>query len=313
MNTSPDLLLKSFSSGQHDRNRKLAWFVTGAALIVIAVVASMAVQKGVFKRTTVLNFNADSGRGLVPGMVVKLNGFKVGTLANIAMGSDGTVSGVLLVGDDYVHLIHKDAKARWAKEDLIGEGIIDVLPGAGSSPAVENNALIDFERSRDVGEELSQLAVQLKPILNDVKKITAYADSPEGDLKKTLQELKRASTALADTGEEVSGLTRRKKEQIQTIINSASNTLVNLDTALPPLIKRVDASLQQVEGVSSDAHVITNRLVTDLPPAVIEGRETLADTREMLNAVKSTWPINRLLPSQEDHSLPLDSHVPLKR
>jgi phospholipid/cholesterol/gamma-HCH transport system substrate-binding protein len=273
----------------------------------------MSVQKGLFKRTAQIHFVADSAKGMNQGMAVKLNGFKIGTLAKLVMGEDGRVSAVLSVADEYVHLIHKDARAKLTKEELIGEGIIEVVSGSDSQPTLENNAVIVFERSRDVGEELSQLAVQLQPILADVKKITAYVDNPDGDIKKSLQELKRATTALADTGEGVSDITRRNKKQIQTAINSASNTLVNLDAALPPLVKRVDASLQQVEGASTDAHAITSRLVTDLPPVVREGRETLVDTHEMLGAVKSSWPINKLLPAQEEHSLPLDSHVPIKR
>ena len=309
MSSNPDL----FSNDTRARTRRLVWFVAGAVLIVIAAVAFMSVQKGLFKRTAQIHFVADSAKGMNQGMAVKLNGFKIGTLAKLVMGEDGRVSAVLSVADEYVHLIHKDARAKLTKEELIGEGIIELLSGSDSQPTLENNAVIVFERSRDVGEELSQLAVQLQPILADVKKITAYVDNPDGDIKKSLQELKRATTALADTGEGVSDITRRNKKQIQTAINSASNTLVNLDAALPPLVKRVDASLQQVEGASTDAHALTSRLVSDVPPVVREGRETLVDTHEMLGAVKSSWPINKLLPAQEEHSLPLDSHVPIKR
>lgn len=309
MSSNPDL----FSNDTRPRARRLGWFVAGAILIVIAAAAFMSVQKGLFKRTAQIHFFADSAKGMNQGMAVKLNGFKIGTLAKLVMGEDGRVSAVLSVADQYVHLIHKDARAKLTKEELIGEGVIEVVPGTDSLPTLENNAVIVFERARDVGEELSQLAVQLQPILADVKKITAYVDNPDGDIKKSLQELKRATTALADTGEGVSDITRRNKKQIQTAINSASNTLVNLDAALPPLVKRVDASLQQIEGASTDAHAITSRLVTDLPPVVREGRETLVDTHEMLGAVKSSWPINKLLPAQEEHSLPLDSHVSIKR
>lgn len=313
MNASPDLFAAPSNTEQHGRNRRLGWFVAGAVLIMIAAVAFMSVQKGLFKRTAQLYFFADSAKGMAPGMAVKLNGFRIGTLGKLAMDTDGRVSVVLLVGDEYVHLIHKDAKARLAKEDLIGEGIIDVQPGSGKAPTVENNALIAFERARDVGEELGKLANQLQPILADVKSITAYVDSPDGDLKKTLHELKRATTALADTGEGVSDLTRRNQQQIQSAITSASNAMSTLDTSLPRLIGKLDTSLHHVEGVAADAKAITTGLAVDLPPAVSEGRATLQDTHEMVNAVKGSWPINSLLPPQEDRPLPLDSHVPSSR
>src|SRR5574340_344937 len=82
----------------------------------------------------------------------------------LAMDTDGRVSLLLRVSDDYMHLIHKDARARWAKEDLIGESVIEILPGSENAPVVENNAVIGFERARDVGEELGRLADQLQPI-----------------------------------------------------------------------------------------------------------------------------------------------------
>jgi phospholipid/cholesterol/gamma-HCH transport system substrate-binding protein len=310
MKNSPDLFSESSDAEQHGRNRRLGWFVTGAVLIVIAAMTFMLVQKGLFKRTAQLHFFADSAKGMAPGMAVKLNGFKVGTLDKLVMDMDGRVSAMLLVGDEYVHLIHKDARARWAKEDLIGESVIEILSGSENTPTVENNALIAFERTRDVSEELNKLAGQLQPILADVKSITAYVDSPDGDLKKTVQQLKRATSALANAGEDVSDITRSNKKQIHSAITNASNTLSNLNASLPPLIKRVDASLQNVEGATADAHAISSKLVTDLPPAVSEGRETLEDTHEVVNAVKESWPINKLLPPQDEHPLPLDSHVP---
>jgi len=248
-------------------------------------------------------------------------------LAKLAMDSEGRVSLVLAVSDEYAHLIHKDAKARLAKEDLIGEGVIEVLPGSENSPTVENNGVIAFERARDVGDELSKLAIQLQPILADVKNITAYVDSPEGELKKALRELKRATTALADIGEGAKEIIRRNQPQVQSAIASASHAMHTVDTALPGLIGRLDTSLHHVEGVTLDAKAISTdaktistnvktiseSMATDLPPAVSAGRATLQETREIVNSVKESWPINKLLPPQQDRPLPLDSHVPLNR
>jgi len=327
MKAGTDLFSESSNAEYHARERRVRWFVAGAVLIVVAAIAFMSVQKGLFKRTTQLYCFADSAKGMVPGMAVKLNGFKVGTVGKLVMDAEGRVSMALSVSDEYVRLIHKDAKARWAKEDLIGESVIEILTGSENSPTVENNAVIAFERARDVGEELSKLADQLQPILADVKNITAYVDNPDGDLKKTVQQLKRATTALADAGEDVSEATRRNKKQIQSAITSASNALATLNTELPRLIGRMDTSLHHVEGVTADAQAISSKLAVELPPAVSEGRaainegraavsegrETLEDTHEMMNAVKESWPIRNLLPPQEERSLPLDSHVPNNR
>ncbi|OGS91953.1 MAG: hypothetical protein A2Z95_03505 [Gallionellales bacterium GWA2_60_18] len=310
MRTGLEQFPDSGNAESQARERRVRWFMAGAALIVIAAMVSMSVQKGMFQRTTRLHSFADSAKGMVPGMAVKLNGFKVGTLGKLAMDTDGRVSMELLVSDEYVHLIHKDAKARWAKEDLLGESVIEILPGSGSAPIAENNAVIAFERARDVSEELSKLANQLQPILADVKSITAYVDNPDGDLKQTVQQLKRATTALADAGEDVSDTTRRNKQQIQSAIAHASNTLKTLNTELPRLIGRMDTSLRHVEGATADVQAITSQLAEDLPPAVSEGRETLRDTHDVVNAVKGSWPVRNMLPPQEERSLPLDSHVP---
>lgn len=329
MKSIPNLFPES--SDAERRNRGLVRFVAGAVLIVIAAMIFMSVQKGLFKRTAQLHFFADSAKGMAPGMAVKLNGFKVGALDKLAMDTDGRVGAVLSVGDEYTHLIHKDARARWAKEDLIGESVIEILSGSINMPAVENNALIAFERASDVGEELSKLAKQLQPIITDVKNITAYIDSPDGDLKKTVRQLKRATAALASAGEDVSDMARSNKKPVHSFIASASNTMTHLETSLPGLIGKLDASLQHVEGAAADAHTISSKLVTELPPAVSEGRaalnegraavsegrgalgeglETIEDTHEIVNAVKESWPMRNLLPPQVEHPLPLDSHVP---
>jgi len=327
MSTSPDIFSGAAETAQRGRNFRLGWFVAGAVLIAVAAVFFMLVQKGMFKRTAQLYFFADSAKGMSSGMAVKLNGFKIGTLDKLVMDTDGRVSGGMLVGEEYVHLIHKDAKALWAKEDMLGESVIEIVSGSGTVPTVENNAVIAFERSGDVTAELSKLTKQLQPILADVKNITAYVDNPDSDLKKTLQQMNRATTALASAGEDVSEMTRTNKKQIHAAISSASNTLSNLDSALPPLIIRIDSSLKQVEGVTTDARTISSKLVTEVPSAVSEGRaavsegralmgvgrNTLDDTHQILNGVKESWPIRNLLPAQDEHSLPLDSHVPPNR
>lgn len=308
MTTEPDMFAGNSSVQQRDR--KLSWFVAGAVLIAIAFMALMSVQKGLFERTTKLHFFADSARGMAPGMAVKLNGFRVGTLDKLEMDTDGRVSVVLSVGDEYVHLIHKDARARWAKEEMIGESIIEILSGSPGAPVVENNALIAFERAGDVSEELSKLTKQLQPIFADVKSITAYIDNPNGDLKQTVRQLKQAAAVLTATGEDVSELTRSNKQKINSAISSASDALNKLDVALPPMIGRIDTSLKHIEGAAADAHEISGKLVTDLPPAISEGRETISDTHEVLKAVKESWPVRNLITPQDEHPLPLDSHVP---
>jgi phospholipid/cholesterol/gamma-HCH transport system substrate-binding protein len=310
MRTGPEQFANLTDSGSRARERRVRWFVAGAVLIAMAAVFFMSVQKGLFERTSRLHAFADSAKGMVPGMAVKLNGFKVGTLGKLAMDADGRVSLVLLVGDEYVHLIHKDARARWTKEDLLGESVIEILPGSENAPAVENNALIGFERARDIGEEIGRLADQLQPILADVKSITAYIDAPDGDLKNTVRQLKRASTALAEAGEDVSDTTRRSKRRIQSAVADASKALATLNTELPRLIGRMDTSLRHVEGATADVHAITGKLAEDLPQALGEGREAIRDTRDVVDAVKGSWPVRDLLPPREERPLPLDSHVP---
>lgn len=308
--------------GQHKQSEEIAfrssersvrWFVAGGLLILLAAAIAMSVQKGLFQRTTRLHCIVDSAQGMASGMAVKLNGFRIGSLDRLQMDSDGRVSMVLAVGDEYVHLIHKDAKARWVKEGLIGESIIDIQSGSAELPVVENNAVIAFERTRDIGEELSRLAEQLQPILADVKSITAYIDDPDGDLKHSARELKRASIAFADAGEDVSETTRRGKKQVQSAIASASHALNKLDSDLPRLIGRLDTTLRNVESVSADAKAISSQLATDLPPAVGDGREAAQDARDVLKAVKGSWPVRDMLPPEQEHALPLDSHVPRDR
>lgn len=310
MKTGQDIFESSPDAGRRDR--RLRWFVAGAVLIVLVAAALMLVQKGIFERTTRLHFFADTAKGMTPGMAVKLNGFRIGTLSKLEMDAEGRVSVGLAVGDDYVHFIHKDARARWAKEDMIGESVIEILSGSPTAPVVENNALIGFERVSDVTEELSKLTSQLKPIFADVKNITAYIDNPEGDMKQTVSQLRQTVAVLTAAGKDVSEMTHDNKQQINAAIANASSALGRLDAALPQMIGRIDTSLRHLEGVAADAQQISGKLVQDLPPAVNEGRAMIGDTHEVVNAVKESWPVRNMLPPQDEHPLPLDSHVPDK-
>jgi len=284
-------------------------FMLGAVVVLLLVLMMIAVKQDYFHRSTTILFFTPNAQGLSKGMAVKFIGFKVGSVENVSMQSNATVQVEVSLDNEYVHLIGQDAKARLVKEALVGESVVEIIPGSQQVKQVSRNSVLEFERGQDASNVVENLAGQLQPILNDVHQITSGMSNPNGDFQQALKNLNQATGGFRETAKEFTQLGVSSNKAMDRI----NSSLGTLDQAIPKLVDKADATLDNVQSATSDIKKITNESAAEIPSLVRNTNALVQDGQETLGGVKKSWLLNGLFPKPEEQTLPVDGYVPPKQ
>lgn len=279
-------------------------FMLGAIAVMLLVLAMIAAKQDYFSRSTAIYFFTPNAQGLSKGMAVKFIGFKVGSVQEINMEPNATVRVKVSLDDEYVHLIGQDAKARLVKEALVGESVVEIIPGSQQVRQVSQNSVLEFERGQDASTVVENLAAQLQPILSDIHQITS-----SGDIQQTLKNLNQASGTFRQTVNEYTQLGANGNKAMEHI-NSSMETL---DKAIPKLVDKADTTLDNVQAATADIKKIANDSAGEIPSLVRNANALVQDGQETLGGVKRSWLLNSLFAAPEEQSLPVDGYVAPKQ
>lgn len=291
-------------------------FMWGAILVLLAVSGLIAFQQDYFVRNTSIYFFAPNAQGLSKGMAVKFIGFKVGSVQEISMQSNASVKVKLSLDNDYVRLIGQDAKARLVKEALVGEGVVEIIPGEQQARQVTENSVLKFERGMDAGSMVETLTGQLQPILADVHQITSSINNPRGDVQQILKNLNQVTSGLRETVVQFNALAQSGNQKLDGVyvkvdraLDHVNSSLESVDKAIPKLVGKADATMDNVQAATSDIKRMTNDSSAQIPALVRNTNSLVQDGQETLKGVKKSWLLNDLFPKPEETVLPMDSYV----
>jgi phospholipid/cholesterol/gamma-HCH transport system substrate-binding protein len=307
---------------QRKLRRPVLWFGLAALLLLAALFAAVAWKQGAFAKTTQLYFFANTGDGMNKGMAVKFRGFRIGTVEELSLEPSGKVKVRMVVENTYIRFVPQDSKAHLTKEGLIGASVIEIEPGETGASPVANNGVLAFARLRDYNDIAEELADQIQPILEEVKKITAFANDPDGDLRQTIKNINKASAALLETRQEISRLLQSSdrrlgavSEQLGTVLGKASErldqvgaSLRSLDEKMPGLVLKADKTLDNIQAATANIKKITDDGAEQLPGIMRDSKAVAEDTREILDGARKSWPLRNFVPAPKETLIPLDSH-----
>jgi phospholipid/cholesterol/gamma-HCH transport system substrate-binding protein len=112
--------------------------ITGVVLFTIAVYL-IGQKQDMFSNTFRLNVTFNNVGGLQPGNNVRYSGINVGSVMSVSIVNDTTIEVVLRIKDDARKFIKRNALVTIGTDGLMGNMIININPGRGDSPIVENN------------------------------------------------------------------------------------------------------------------------------------------------------------------------------
>jgi phospholipid/cholesterol/gamma-HCH transport system substrate-binding protein len=157
------------------RSMKLGVFITIGLLLFIVAIYSIGKQRHLFGASFRISTIFKNVAGLQVGNNVRLAGINVGTVYNIEIISDTSVVVDLLIDEKARKHIKKDARATIGSEGLMGNKIINILPGNGDKDPVERHDFIIGAPSVEIDDIIStfQSTIQnIDLITSDLAEIT---------------------------------------------------------------------------------------------------------------------------------------------
>jgi len=172
--------------------KKVGIFVFTAFVILAGILFFMGRERGLFIKKYAIFFTVDSGTGFIEGIPVKLLGFKVGKVKSLELTEDAKVKVTLEINKKYQKRIRQGSVARLLKEGFIGDSVVEVSVGPTSGMGIEEEGELPFEKVGGIEE----LAKEAKPVLKQVRDTISYINDPEGDVRKTLSNIRKLSAGL---------------------------------------------------------------------------------------------------------------------
>ncbi|MBI5874598.1 MAG: MCE family protein [Deltaproteobacteria bacterium] len=301
--------------------KKVGIFVSLVVIVILALFFFMAKERGIFTKKYSLFFIVDSGSGFIEGMPVKLSGFKIGKLKSMSLTSEARVKVVLEINKEYQKWIRQGSVARMMKEGVIGEAVVDVSVGPSSGQMIEDGKELPNEKVMGIEE---MLVKEVKPVLQEIKETISYINNPEGDIKRSLANIKKLSEGLLNTKNNLDEVLKEAKVTVKEA-TSAFSKLDNIGEKAMPVIdklnvvagdaekasKKIPEVVDKVDKVMDDVKEFSNVLSKKshgVKNMLEDTEDMLNDTKDIIKGAKDTWPISSMVspPKEEFKLIPLD-------
>lgn len=297
---------------------RLGLFVILGSLFFIATIYFIGNKQDMFNKTVTINALFKNINGLQAGNNVRFSGIDVGTVKKIEIINDSTIKVEMMIEDKILSHIKKDAVASIGSDGLVGNMIVNIVPGKNSQiPVNEGDIILTENRvtTEEIMKTLSSTSDNANLITANLVQITNQITSGKGtvgmlindsslsdDLKQTMHYLKITSKG---TSESVANLNK-----IITQLDNKNNVVgVLKDTAVANNIKKVITNLEkssdQIDKVVTNLNsTITNmkegkgainylsndpKLVKQIDSTMIKINQASTKLNENLEALKSNF------------------------
>ncbi len=279
------------------QNLRLGIFViTGTILFVVAVYL-IGQRQEMFTKTFRVSAYFQNVSGLQKGNNVRYAGIDIGTVHDIEMVNDSTIRVSMNIIEKITEHVKKNAIATIGSDGLVGNMIVNIVPGEGSAPRVDDGDTIDSYSKIGADDILSTLSVtnENAAILTaDLLKITNAMVEGKGTLgmlvndtlmaKNLQQTVINLKTASYNANNAI--------KELNTVVSSFSNensvfgALVN-DAENGEKIKGIISNLEESTVEMDKAVNNFNTLIEDFKSSEGTYNYLVKDT-SLVNTLRST-------------------------
>src|ERR1700755_3258992 len=127
---------------QGQNNIKLGAFVLAGFLVLVLFLSKVGKQHHLFGSDFELKTRLSRVNGLIEGGNVRFSGIQAGTVKSIKIVNDTTFEIVFNVDDKVTPFIFRNALTSVGTDGLMGNKILNISPGAGSSVPVSDGDML---------------------------------------------------------------------------------------------------------------------------------------------------------------------------
>lgn len=139
-------------------NLKLGLFVLAGLAFLIQLMYMIGKNKNFFGRNYELRARFSNVQGLVAGNNVRFSGIQAGTVKKISILNDTTIEVLMTIEDRMKTVIRKNAQASIGTEGLVGNKVLNIIPGKNTADFAADGDLIFTRKTIDTDEMLQTLS-----------------------------------------------------------------------------------------------------------------------------------------------------------
>ena len=297
---------------------RLGFFVIIGLLLFILAIYFVGSKQKMFGKTNHLEAVFNNVNGLQLGNNVRYSGINVGTVLGIDMENDTIIKVDMIVDKAIFPFIKKDAIATISSDGLVGNMIVNIIPGKGIQPSVEPGDRIGSQnkvRTEDILNTLSVTNANASKLSSDLLKITNKINEGKGtvgtllndtlmakDLKETMKYLKRTGKETSESVVELKKIIQSldKKDNIIGVIkdtavaNKIKNMVNNLDQSskeINKVVTNLNATILNVKDGKGALNYLSNdpKLVTKIDSTMTNINQASFRLNENLEALKHNF------------------------
>lgn len=163
---------------------RLGVFVLSGLAFLILLLFMIGRNKSLFGSTYLLKAKFENVQGLIPGNNVRYSGIQAGTVKSIKIVNDTTIEVSMMIDTEMQDIIRKDAVASIGTDGIVGNKVINIVPGKEHAELAQEGDVILSKKPIDTDAILQKLS----NTNNDISEIVS-------GLKITVQRVNN-STAL---------------------------------------------------------------------------------------------------------------------
>lgn len=280
-------------------------------VLFLATIYFVGNKQNIFGNTMTLKAVFGNVNGLQKGNNVRYAGIDIGTVKQILMENDSTIVVEMLIEKKMMEHIKKNAIATINSDGLVGNMVINIIPGKGvSEPLTAGDTIQSYSRinTEAILETLNVTNENAALLTADLLKITNEIVQGKGtvgmlirdsilakELKETIYYVKIAAKGTAESANNLN--------QIMADLNRKDNVIGVLnDTMVAKKLKLVVTQLEQT----------TNKIdqtVTNLNATITNAKEGKGAINYLSNDPKLVQKIDSTMTNLQDASIKLNENL----
>ncbi|WP_291402125.1 MlaD family protein [Daejeonella sp.] len=251
-------------------NTKLGFFVLVGLLFLILLLYMIGRNRSLFGSNYLLKTRFENVNGLIPGNNVRYAGIQAGTVKKLEILNDTTVEVTMIIDTEMEQIIRKDAITAIGTDGLVGNKVVNIVPGNLNASIAKNGDLLKSKKPIDTEKILNTLSTTnndvsiivsgLKTTVERINNSSAIwdllsDDQLPNDIKKSARNIQLATLKAAAISNE-----------FQLILNELRNGNGSLGMLLNDtvLVSNLNKSSHNLNLVSLQLHTVVSDLQKDI-------------------------------------------------
>ena len=270
----------------HNQKLKLGLFVVLGLILFVVAVYLIGNRQNMFVKTFNISANFNNVNGLMQGNNVRYSGINIGTVKTISMINDSTINVDMVIEEKMVQHIKKDAIATIGTDGLVGNMIVNIIPGKGDSEMIVPGDVIQSYTKIGTDEMLNTLNVTNENAALLTAKLLNIADAM-ADSKGTFGMLINDTVVSSNLKQTVNQLrimsieANKSMKSLNTIINT-----INFQESVAGVLLNDSIEAQKIRVLLTNLEATTagvNSVISNINETIEEYKNSKGAVNYLFN------------------------------